>query len=236
MGAVGTSSVPPSVSRQRLARSSLTRDAVIDRAICLLDREGADAVSLRRLASDLGCGVASLYSHIDGRTQLLDLALDRVLGELDLHTGGSESWQSSLRYFGREMYVVFLNHRWAAGYMILTPHRGPAALRGWEFMASELVSGGFSHSEALDAVATLMAYILGSAAQEASRPGATASVTADRARQLKAGGDRLRRLDPALLPTLVASAEAFETQDQTTQFLVGLDTVLAGLAQGERNT
>src|SRR5664280_1894832 len=67
-------------STRKATRVPLSREAIVDAAVRLLDTEGADALTFRRLAGELGVGVASLYWHVDSKDVLLDLALDHVLG------------------------------------------------------------------------------------------------------------------------------------------------------------
>src|SRR5262245_51830665 len=63
-------------------RASLHRDRVIETAIAILDAEGPQALTFRRLAAELDAGVATLYWHVENKEALLQLALDRVLGEI----------------------------------------------------------------------------------------------------------------------------------------------------------
>ena len=70
---------PDRPSRRR--RDPISRDAIVAAAIGLLDREGLAALSMRRLAEELGTGAASLYWHVGSKDGLLDLVLDEVIGE-----------------------------------------------------------------------------------------------------------------------------------------------------------
>ena len=65
-------------------RRPLTRDAIVDAALALLDREGLSGLSMRKLAQELGAGAASLYWHVGNKEELLSLLLDRIVGELSL--------------------------------------------------------------------------------------------------------------------------------------------------------
>lgn len=66
--------------RGRVRRRVLTGTALADAAVEILDGEGPEALSMRRVAELLGVAQSSLYGHVRGRDDLRDLALDRVLG------------------------------------------------------------------------------------------------------------------------------------------------------------
>ena len=62
-------------------RRPLTRDAIVEAALAVLDRDGLSGLSMRRLAQELGAGAASLYWHVGNKEELLSLMLDRIVGE-----------------------------------------------------------------------------------------------------------------------------------------------------------
>ena len=67
----------------RAERRPLTRDAIVEAALTLLDRDGLSGLSMRKLAQELGAGAASLYWHVGNKEELLSLLLDRIVGEGD---------------------------------------------------------------------------------------------------------------------------------------------------------
>lgn len=69
------------------AKPALTRQAIVDSAMRIIDTEGLDAVSMRRIAQDLGTGAASLYAHVADKEELLDLVVDQIMGEMTLPEG-----------------------------------------------------------------------------------------------------------------------------------------------------
>src|SRR5262245_55293692 len=66
----------------RRERELLDRDRIVDAAIALADRDGLDSLSMRRLGQELGAGATSLYWHVRSKDELLDLVLDRIIGEV----------------------------------------------------------------------------------------------------------------------------------------------------------
>src|SRR5215475_10267794 len=93
--------------RPPATRPQLSRDLIVETAIRLLDADGLDGVSMRRVADELGTGPASLYAHVANKEELLDLVLDRVLAEVELPEPDPARWQEQLREIGRQTYRVF---------------------------------------------------------------------------------------------------------------------------------
>ena len=213
-------------------RTPLSIKAIVGAAVDILDRDGGDALTFRRLAQELGVGVASLYWHVESKDVLLDLALDHVLGEIDL--GGRsrpKDWQQDLHRTGVALYRLFLTHRWAGAQVILSSDRGPNMLTLWEYVARRLHDAGFSLQQGLDAVGLLLNHVVSSAVQESVWDETGTLSAVERRKRMRARGDVLRSLDPQRFPTIVASADIFERHDQAKQFEDGLDLILAGIAQ-----
>ena len=78
-------------------RRPLTRDAIVEAALGLLEREGLQGVSMRKLAQELGTGAASLYWHVGDKEELLSLLLDRIVGESELPEPDPEHWQEQVK-------------------------------------------------------------------------------------------------------------------------------------------
>jgi AcrR family transcriptional regulator len=90
------------VARERLVPGSLSRDRIIDVALALSEREGIEALSMRRIAAELGTGAMSLYNHVPDKAALLRELADRVLDEVAMPEDApwrevAEAWATSLR-------------------------------------------------------------------------------------------------------------------------------------------
>jgi AcrR family transcriptional regulator len=90
------------VARARLVPGSLSRDRIIDVALALSEREGLEALSMRRIAAELGTGAMSLYNHVPDKATLLRGLADRVLDEIEIPENApwrevAEAWATSLR-------------------------------------------------------------------------------------------------------------------------------------------
>ncbi|HET6857237.1 MAG TPA: TetR family transcriptional regulator, partial [Streptomyces sp.] len=95
-------------------KPALSLDRIVALAIGVADAEGLDAVSMRRLSTDLGTGTMSLYRYIPGKAELLDLMLDRVQGETLDAAGprGEAGWQGAVEAMARGDLDMFRRHPW----------------------------------------------------------------------------------------------------------------------------
>jgi AcrR family transcriptional regulator len=126
---------PPWASRndrKPKTRAPLSQDAIVDAAMRILDAEGYDGLSMRRVASELGTGAASLYAHVANKDELLDLMIDRIAGEFEFPEPDPERWQEQLRDFCISQRRIFQAHRGIARAMLGRIPMGPNALRSIE--------------------------------------------------------------------------------------------------------
>ena len=89
----------------------LTREAIVEAALVVLDREGIEGLSMRQLAEELGTGAASLYWHVRNKEELSQLVFERVTRELELPEPDPSRWQEQLKELGRQMLDVLRRHR-----------------------------------------------------------------------------------------------------------------------------
>jgi AcrR family transcriptional regulator len=92
-------------------RVPLSRGAILEAALRVLDREGLEAMSMRRVADELGTGPGSLYWHVRNKDELLQLLFERVTEELELPEPDPSRWQEQLKQLGRQMRAVLNRHR-----------------------------------------------------------------------------------------------------------------------------
>jgi AcrR family transcriptional regulator len=101
-----------------------SRAEITAAAVSIADREGLDAVSMRRLAAGLGTGAASLYRYVETREELLDLMTDAVGGEYKF-TEPSGDWLADLVAIGEQSRAILRRHPWLAGLTTTRPVLGP---------------------------------------------------------------------------------------------------------------
>jgi AcrR family transcriptional regulator len=125
---------PPGSDRRPGPKPSLDVDRIVSAAVQLADAEGLAAVSMRRVAGDLGVATMNLYSHVPGKGELVDLMLDAVLGELyaDEAVVTAGSWRARLETVARANWAAFRRHPWALHLATGRPPLGPHLLRKYE--------------------------------------------------------------------------------------------------------
>ncbi len=147
----------PGADRRPGPRPSLDVDRVVAAAVRLADAEGLGALSMRRVAADLGVGAMTLYGHVPGKGELVDLMLDTVLGELypdeDVVTGGD--WRDRLQAVARANWDLFLRHPWALHLATGRPPLGPHLMRKYELELRAVDGLGLTEVE-MDLLVTLV--------------------------------------------------------------------------------
>jgi AcrR family transcriptional regulator len=140
----------------------LTTEAVVDAALAMADLGGIDAVSIRRLASELGVTPMAIYRHVRDKAQLLDLMADRLLGQIDLPAADGSTWQDALRSVATTLLAIVEAHP-AAPLLLARPFASPAALRVSETVLAVLDRAGFGPTESVRLLQVLTGMILGPA-------------------------------------------------------------------------
>ena len=130
-------------------------------AIGLLDREGLAALSMRRLAEELGTGAASLYWHVGSKDGLLDLVMDEIIGEGKVPDPDPEHWQDQLKQVARDQRAASLRHPWLVRVSIGRIPMGPNALRYSERILAILRAGGLPPHLAVQGYLLLIATVNG---------------------------------------------------------------------------
>jgi TetR/AcrR family transcriptional regulator, tetracycline repressor protein len=195
----------------------LTRARIIGAAIGLIEAEGPAAVSMPRLAAELGCGLMSLYGRVSSRDALLDTVAADLIARIEVPVLPGASWPDLLRSHAHAIRRV------AAAYpstAVMAATRGPAAaalpqLAGNVLAALE--SSGLTGPDQVRVLRTLSAYVLGSLLREASA-GDAGSRTA--ARGMRASGSTANCAADADMRALQADAE----------FEFGLDLLVGAVA------
>ena len=133
----------PAAKHRAPRERSLSREAIAAAALEIVDSEGLDAVTMRRVAEKLGTGAASLYAHVAGKEELLELLVDRVIGEVEIPAESDPGqWQQDLKQGLREMRAAMAAHGDLARAIFARIPLGENALRGSEWLIRTLRAGG----------------------------------------------------------------------------------------------
>jgi AcrR family transcriptional regulator len=114
----------------------------VEAAFAIVDAEGLDGLSMRRLAQRLGTGAASLYAHVSGRPELLQLLLDRVAAEVRVPDPEPARWQDQVREVGHALRDALLPHRDLAGAALANIPTGDNTMVFTERLLAILRAGG----------------------------------------------------------------------------------------------
>lgn len=158
-----TDSVWTRPPRSRSGQPTLSREQIVRAAIELLDADGADGLSMRRLGTRLGSGATSLYWHVAHKDELLELAVDEVLGEVYVPESGDTSWRTGASIVASQMRSMLLRHPWVIGLLGVRPNLGPNAMRMGERTVALLTAAGFAGAEVVHVSAMLTSQAIGSA-------------------------------------------------------------------------
>jgi AcrR family transcriptional regulator len=128
--------------RERPTRAPLTQEAIVDAALRVLEREGAEKLSMRRVAEELGSGTASLYWHVASKDELINLLVDGVVGEIDVPEPDPEHWQEQLKDYMLKARQVLKRYPGVAGLTLGRIPVGPNLVRRTEWLLGLLRGAG----------------------------------------------------------------------------------------------
>ena len=134
----------PRPSKRPARRTALTVEAIVAAAIEVLDEGGVVGLSMRRVADQLGTGAASLYAHVSGKDELLELVFDELVGQVPLPEPDAKIWREQVRQMLRDLRAVLISHRDAALAGLGRIPTTPKALVAAERLAATLRAGGLS--------------------------------------------------------------------------------------------
>jgi AcrR family transcriptional regulator len=201
----------------------LTRKLIISAAMELIEQDGVEAVSLRRLANELGCGVVALYNHVPSKSALLDGVADAVMSGLAATSVPGADWQEQVRAQARAFRQIAKAHPRCAIVVVSRPPSSAAIVRPVEEALATVRDAGFGRAEAVRIVRAFVDYIIGSLLSEA----AVAWAAAD--------GDgvadvRRPRLRASEFPHVTDLGSELSSRDHDADFEFGLDLLMRAVA------
>ncbi|MGW3322795.1 TetR/AcrR family transcriptional regulator [Streptomyces virginiae] len=157
--------------RRKERQPALSRAQIVAAAVRLLDAEGIEELSMRKLGTGMGAAATSLYRHVAGKDELIELVLDEVCGELEVPgAANAAEWRDAVSRGGHDLRAMALRHPWVAS---VIGRVGPAALganlmRVSDRMLALLRTGGFPADEAELAMRAVISYVVGATTGEAA--------------------------------------------------------------------
>ncbi|SEP47528.1 TetR/AcrR family transcriptional regulator [Amycolatopsis saalfeldensis] len=215
-------------------KATYRRDDVAAVAVRVADAEGIDAVSMRRIATELGVGVASLYRYVLRKDEVHELMTDAVMAELaGARTTGD--WRADLRRFAHLLREVSLRHPWLPALAAGRLTHGPYSLRWTELTLAAFDGTGLGTDDMLLALGTLFSFVRGHVQAELAEQEAIRRSGLSNDEWLTQQGE----YGPAIMNNgayprftrVMIEAETPHAADRLQQaFESGLDRVLTGLS------
>lgn len=211
-----------SARRPTVQKRRLSADVIVDAALELIERDGTDALTMRRLGTELGVQGMAIYHHLSSRDDLVHAIADRLLEplrELDL----SDDWREACRRFAATLREIAVARPAAFRLVGLHPFDTPTSLQPVERLLETLVASRFTPADALALYRAVASYARGYALAE------TTGFTVDAQR-----ADRRRRLETlnrSEFPILAGCADQLAVLDADSGFELGLRALILGLPE-----
>ncbi|MER6996938.1 TetR/AcrR family transcriptional regulator C-terminal domain-containing protein [Streptomyces sp. NPDC000410] len=213
----------------------LSQEAIVREAIVMLDADGIEALSMRKLAARLNAGATSLYRHVATKDELMELAVDEVFGEMVVPPVDSADWRTVSAEAAASFRATALRHPWLSSVLGQAglAYLGPNLMSFSNRLATLFVQAGFPDpGRAID---SLVGYVIGMSTTEAAwlttvaRSGETEAGLIARlmpaAQQAAEGHDNLTEAYAA-----AATKEFDPVEMRDAKFAYGLEAMLDGLA------
>ena len=218
--------MPSPEDRRPEPRITLDRERILAAALARADTSGIEALTMRRLAGDLGVEAMTLYYHVANKDDIVDAIVDLVMAEIELPAPG-EPWRPALRRTALSAHAAFLRHPWAAAYTLDPARLRPARLRYMDAILASLRAGGFSIEMTHHAYHALESHIVGFTLW-------VVGIASGIARLPDGGASLVAAIRPDELPHLAEHIHyhaTVEESDQEGEFAYGLDLLLDGLEE-----
>jgi AcrR family transcriptional regulator len=212
---------PATKTRQR---GDLSKAEIVEAALALVDEEGLEALSMRRVAASIGVSPMGLYRHVETRDEIVQGIADMALEDIEIEFDAGASWEAQLKAVFTRIHETLLAHPGLIHVLHVQPISAERAMDAVEAILGILRGSGFSGEEAVAIVGALQSYTFGFTVQQRARIGTE-------------GGDhvkRLKALPTSEYPNLLELAGDFGNWTTEQHFEYGLDRLLRGIAAGRR--
>ncbi|THV30011.1 TetR/AcrR family transcriptional regulator [Glycomyces paridis] len=205
-------------NRTRGQKAGLTRGAVLDGAVRLVDREGLGKLSMRRLGAEVDVEAMTLYNYFANKDALLDGLVEHLFSRATLALADTGTWRERMRDYAHALRKTLVEHPNLVPLVVSRPAVTPESLRVMEDGLAVLREAGFPARTALDLVYSLNEYVIGHMA------------TAPREGTAPAQEDHFAAIDPDAFPLI---AEALGSpRGEGERFDRAVDAMLQGFAEG----
>ncbi|MBB5785523.1 TetR/AcrR family transcriptional regulator [Jiangella mangrovi] len=203
-------------------RPRFTIDDVVGAAIAIADAEGLDAVTMQRVADELGAAKMGVYRYVSAKEELAALMLDRALG--DPPSAGTGPWQSQLRAWALAMHERMSARPWTLELTVGRRTPGPRELAWFEYGLAALRGTPLDGPDRMDVLAVLANHVRGGVQQEAGATEPEQALLESFQQVLAAHADRFPE-------TVAAFAAAQESGRQDNALRFGIERILEGVTE-----
>jgi AcrR family transcriptional regulator len=212
--------------RDRPAKAPLSADAVVDTALAVAKKEGLAAVTMRRIATELDTGPASLYVYVSNRDELLRAMLDRVAASIPLVEPDPKRWRAQLYDLLDAFRVALEEHPGLSSVLPGVPVVTDSSLGSIENLLGLLVAGGIPPQDAAWACDILMLIVTATAGEADIRRDAGAEINDDFIEEMR---ETFAAVPADRYPNLAAHATEMVAGDGDDRFRFSIETFLDGL-------
>jgi AcrR family transcriptional regulator len=213
-------------TRDRPAKTPLSKEAIVDAALAILKSEGLPAITMRRVASALDTGAASLYVYVANREALLAEMLDRVTAIVELEPPDPARWREQMHTLLGRMRESFLAYPGTAALALADPPVTGSVLIAAENLLGTLSAGGFTLRDAAWTCDILVLLVQAVASEDDARRASGDKHFSEDVDELRA---TFNALPPDRFPMLMTHAEEMVSGDRDERFHFAIDVVLDGV-------
>ncbi len=230
----GTTEIPPPPWRRprktTRQRRPLSQELIVDTAMRILDAEGLEALSMRRVALDLRTGPASLYAHVANKDELLELMIDRIVGEMEMPPPDPDRWQEQIVEAAIEAHRVWTRHPGIARAALANIPVGPNSLRYNEATLAILRAGGVPDEQAGWFIDRLSLNILADAFEESLHRERGRRTEADAREYIEQIRAYFESLPPDRFPIISSMVGPLMSGGGDARLRFGIELMVRGLA------
>jgi AcrR family transcriptional regulator len=202
------------------ARAGLSRERIVRAAVDVIERDGAGALSMRRVAAELGAATMSLYNHVSNKSAMLDSVAEYIMAEMEFAADPRVDWREQAKGLARTFRDIVRRYPRSVLVVITRQPRSSTGLHALELVLGAVRQAGFDGAAAVRVLRAFEVYILGSLMHEASlseSPPPDAELFA-------------KVLDEGDLPNIRALVPVLIERDFDGDFEFGLDLLIGAVA------
>ena len=143
---------------RRGPKPKLTVEEIVRAAVAVADAEGLDALSMRRVADELGVAPMSIYTYVPSKAELIDVMFDRALAELTPPDDVPGGWRPKLEHLARDNWDLYHRHPWLLHVAAVRPPMGPAVFAKYEIELRAVDGIGLTDVEMASVVALVTGF------------------------------------------------------------------------------